>query len=724
MKIILAKSAGFCFGVHRAVRLCEKAAADSQRCVTLGPIIHNTSVTGKLANMGVREAADVFEINPGDTVIVRSHGAKKTDIEALEAIGADVIDATCPDVAKIHKIVRAEAEDGRRVLIIGEKAHPEIEAISSWSGDCVILETPEELECWLDEPQRNKEEPLSVVFQTTNTRDVYESCVQKLKKECTNCKIFDTICNATFKRQEEAKEISRKVDAMIVIGGKSSANSYKLAEICSRYCERVFFVETADELDILNFSESDTVGITAGASTPAWIIEEVCQMLSDEMNIAETNSNEQVGETDTVKTEDNLSTQPAAVTETADNIAENSAEVESAAPEAEQSGDDLNGEAGVNISDDDEDAEPKAETFEEMLERSIKTLHTGEKVSGIVAAITPTEISVDLGTKQSGYIPLTELTDDPTVKVDDIVKVGDKIETFVLRVNDVEGMVMLSKKRLDSVKNWEDIETAKNDKTIVEGVVTEENKGGIVVSVKGVRVFVPASQTGVPKDQPMTPLVKTKVRLRITEVNHSRRRVVGSIRAVLSDERREKMEKIWSEIENGKVYDGVVKSMTSYGAFVDIGGIDGMVHVSELSWTRINQPSDILHIGDEIQVYVISFDKDKNKISLGYKREEDNPWVKFTTGYNVGDTANVKIVKLMPFGAFAEIVPGVDGLIHISQITDHRIGLPSEVLSEGMEVDAKITDIDMDNHKVSLSIRALMADQRNDYDYQDDEDDM
>ena len=721
MKLILAKSAGFCFGVRRAVRLCEKAAETCTQCLTLGPIIHNASVTGKLAEMGVLEADSITQIKNGDTVIIRSHGAKKTEIDALNKLGAKVIDATCPDVGKIHKIVLEESKTDRKVVIMGEKAHPEIEAISSWCSDCVIFEKPEEFARWLNNNPENKNSAISVVFQTTNTRQIYELCSLTLKKECTNYKIFDTICNATSKRQEEAKEISCKADAMIVIGGKSSANSKKLAEICSKYCRRVFFVETADELDISNFSESDTVGITAGASTPAWIIEEVCQMMSDEMKIEETSGQQEVNqpeETGENKNEeaaviDTAEAETAAVSEEAGEQANEEKAEEAAAEEAAaESGDEINGEAGENISEEesseDESTAAADETFEEMLEKSIITLTTGQKITGMVAAITPTEISVDLGTKQSGYIPLTELTDDPSVNVEDIVKVGDMIETFVMRVNDVEGTVMLSKKRLDSVKHWEDIETAKNEKSIVEGNVTEENKGGVVVSIKGVRVFVPASQTGIPKGEPLTQLVKTKVRLRITEVNHSRRRVVGSIRSVLNDERREKMEQIWNDIEEGKKYSGVVKSMTSYGAFVDIGGIDGMVHVSELSWTRINQPSDVLNIGDEIEVYVISFDREKNKISLGYKKDEDNPWVRFTNNYDVGETACVKIVKLMPFGAFAQILPGVDGLIHISQITDHRIGLPSEVLSEGMEVDVKITDIDMEKHKVSLSIRALM----------------
>jgi 4-hydroxy-3-methylbut-2-enyl diphosphate reductase len=658
MKLIVAKTAGFCFGVRRAVKICEEAAEKGTGFVTLGPIIHNKSVTSALADRGVHEIADVAEARPGNTVIIRSHGAKKGEMEALEAAGIPCIDATCPDVAKIHDIVRRESAQGRYILIIGQRNHPEIEAISSWCDSCKIIETPEELQECLKASPDLKTTPIAVVFQTTNTREVYEICDKTIKKECTNYKIFDTICNATCKRQEEAKEISRAVDAMIVIGGRTSANSLKLAEICRANCERVYFVETADELDISDFSESDTVGITAGASTPAWIIKEVCQMLSEEMNIGD-----------------------------------NGGQAESAVIPVK-------------------DAAEAVESFEELLEKSIKTLNTGDKVTGVVAAITPTEISVDLGTKQSGYIPLTELTDDPTVKAEDIVNIGDTIEAFVLRVNDVEGTVMLSKKRLDSVKNWEDIEKAKEEKTIVEGTVTEENKGGIVVSVRGVRVFVPASQTGVPKDTPLNSLLKTKVRLRITEVNQSRRRVVGSIRAVLNEERREKIEKIWNEIEVGKKYTGVVKSMTSYGAFVDIGGIDGMVHVSELSWTRINQPSDILNVGDQIEVYVIGFDKEKKKISLGYKLKEDNPWEKFIAAYKVGDTANVKVVKLMPFGAFAEILPGVDGLIHISQITDHRIGLPSEVLSEGMTVDVKITDIDMDKHKVSLSIRALMEQEK------------
>ena len=662
MTITLAKSAGFCFGVSRAVKICEKAA-ESGPCYTLGPIIHNTDVIRYLEGLGVRQLDSVESVKPGDRVVIRSHGISRAEWERLRSAGAQILDATCPDVARIHRIVEEESAQGRQIVIIGDKNHPEVQAIAGWCRDPLVFSGPKEIEFWIEAETNIVDLPISVVSQTTGTRVLFENSVNTFKKVCTKLKIFDTICNATSRRQDEAASLAKQSDAMIVIGGRHSANSIHLCDICRAHCARVHFIENADMLNRDEFSREDNIGITAGASTPAWIIKEVNQKMSDE-----------------IKVESSVAENEAAVAEEA---AETVEAVENAA------------------------AEP-VESFEEMLERSIKTLYTGEKVTGIVAAITPTEITVDLGTKQSGYIPITELTDDPTKSVEDIVKPGDEIETYVMRVNDVEGTVMLSKKRLDSVKNWDDIETARAEKTVVEGTVVEDNKGGVVVNVRGIRVFVPASQTGLAKDVPMTELLKQKVRLRITEVNQSRRRVVGSIRAVQYEERRAKAEQIWNEIEEGKKYTGVVKSMTSYGAFVDIGGIDGMVHVSELSWTRIKQPSDVLSIGQEIEVYVLSFDKEKKKISLGYKTEETNPWNKFISEYHIGDIIPVKIVKLMPFGAFAEILPGVDGLIHISQIADRRIGMPSEVLSEGQEVKVKITDIDTERHKVSLSIRALL----------------
>ena len=424
---------------------------------------------------------------------------------------------------------------------------------------------------------------------------------------------------------------------MVVVGDKNSSNTVRLAHICSEHCDNVMLVDNASELEADKLCAADNIGITAGASTPAWIIKEVKQTMSEITNV--------------------------------DAVAE--------------------------------------ENFEELLGQSIKTLNTGDKVLGVVTAIGNTEVQVDLGTKHAGYIPYDEVSADPTVKPEDILKVGDEIEVFVVRVNDQEGTVQLSKKKLDGMKVWDDVEAACENKTTVEGVITEENKGGLVANVKGVRVFIPASQTGVPKGGDMSAMKGQTVQMKITEFNRARRRVVGSIRAVNSEARKAAVEKIWSEIEVGKKYHGVVKSLTSYGAFVDIGGIDGMVHVSELSWSRIKQPSDVLSVGDEVDVYVISFDKEKRKISLGYKDPNGNPWTVFTNTYGVGSVAKVTIVKLMPFGAFAEVLPGVDGLIHISQIANRRIGKPEDVLTVGDVVDAKITAIDDEKHKISLSIRAL-----------------
>ena len=348
------------------------------------------------------------------------------------------------------------------------------------------------------------------------------------------------------------------------------------------------------------------------------------------------------------------------------------------------------------------------ENFAELLEQSIKTLNTGDKVIGTVTAIGNTEVQVDLGTKHAGYIPYDEVSADPTVKPEDILHVGDEIEVFVVRVNDQEGTVQLSKKKLDGMKIWDDMAVFAEEKATVEGTITEENKGGLVANVKGIRVFIPASQSGVAKDGNMAEMLGKTVNLKITEVNRARRRVIGSIRAVNAEERKANREKIWAEIEVGAKYHGVVKSLTSYGAFVDIGGVDGMVHVSELSWNRIKTPAEVIKVGDEIDVYVISFDAEKHKISLGYKTAEMNPWNQFMTNYSVGDVVDAKIVKLMTFGAFAEILPGVDGLIHISQIADKRIAKPEDVLAEGQVVQVKITDVDAENKRISLSIRALM----------------
>ena len=651
----IAESAGFCFGVRRSVEMAE-AMLQEGPCASFGMLIHNTDVVESLSQRGMRTVESVGEVSEGERVLIRAHGVPPQTLEDLKKRKAIVQDATCPKVMHIHRIVEQASANGRFIIIIGMKKHPEVEAISARCEQCVILESATETENWLESHEMFWDKPITVVVQTTQTKNNFDECVKVIKKRCTNAEISDTICFATSTRQEEAAALSQVCDAMIVIGGRHSANSLHLAEICRQSCENVQFIERPEELDFSIIKQSPVVGLTAGASTPAWIIKEVVNKMSDEIRVEEIQEEAAAAEAPVVE----------------------AAEVQAAEPVAAEA-----------------PAAEKELSFDEMLEETLKTIYNGE------------EVSVDLGAKYSGFIPTTEFT-EAGMKVEDAVKVGDTIEAIVVRVNDVEGTAMLSKRRLDAAKAWNDVEEAVENNAILEGTVTEENKGGVVVNVSGVRVFVPASQTDLPREAELAQLLRKTVRLRITEVNRARKRVVGSIRRVAQAERRERVEKLWNEMEVGKKYHGVVKSLTSYGAFVDIGGVDGMVHVSELSWGRIHQPSEVVSVGDEIDVYVINFDREKRKISLGYKDPDANPWTMFTNRYSVGDTAEVKIVKLMSFGAFAEVLPGVDGLIHISQIADHRIEKPEDVLRVGDVVDAKITAIDEEKHKISLSIRALL----------------
>ena len=642
-KICVARTAGFCFGVQRAVELAMETARQCRPVYTLGPLIHNAHVIARLEEAGIFSVDQPEELPRGATVLIRAHGVARRVYEQLEERGAQVLDATCPFVEKIHRIVEQESRLGRDIVVIGSPQHPEVEGICGWCEHSAVFADEQQLQQALQEAPEKTKRAVSVVAQTTMRRETWKKCVEVLKKMCTNPEIFDTICSATDERQQEARSLAGQSDCMIVLGDRHSANTRRLYEISASLCANALLAEDAADLNGAadRWRGAQKIGITAGASTPAWIIKEVTEMMSEATKF-----------------------------ET---------------------------EAGEN--------------FAEMLEGSLKTLNTGDKFTGIVTQIGQTEIHVDLGVKQSGYIPISEMSDDPAYKVEENVHVGDEIEAIVMRVNDMEGTIALSKKKVDSLKGWETIEQAKEEKTIVEGVVVEENKGGVVAVSNGVRVFIPASHTGIPKGEPMSQLVKQKVRFRITETNRQRKRVVGSIRSVLNEERRAAAEKIWETIEVGNHYTGTVKSLTSYGAFVDIGGVDGMVHISELSWTRIKHPSDVVNVGDTIEVYVLAVDKENKKISLGHKRPEDNPWTIFTTQYAVNDVVTVKILKFMPFGAFAEIIPGVDGLIHISQIADRRIARPDEVLTIGQEVDALIIDIDMEKKKVSLSIRALLEDE-------------
>ncbi len=639
MKIITAKTAGYCAGVARAVRLTEDALARGELLHTLGPLIHNPQLVAVLEERGVTVIDAPEQALPGRRVVLRAHGVPAATERRLDELGVPWLDATCPHVKKLHTLVREAGERGDTVVLIGDPEHPEVRGIVGHAtGEIFVAQNAAELAELRESAMYTVQKSYILASQTTLKLVEWQKCVEFTKKVWTNIAIFGTICNATELRQTEAAALARTVDAMVVAGGRGSSNTRALAQVCAGFAPTVW-VEDAGELCARQFAGCETVGITAGASTPAFILKEVQRTM-----------NEMTGVQDEM-------------------------------------------------------------SFEEMLEQSLKTINSKEKVSAVVTSVTPGEITVDIGTKHTGYVPLYEFTDDPAAKLEELVKVGDRMELLVLRVNDVEGTAMLSKKRLDAIAGFDKIAAAEESGEVLEGVVVDIIKGGLIALSGGVRVFIPASQATASRGQELEPLLKTTVRFKILETNRQRRRAVGTIRAVLKEERKSLEENFWKEVEPGKVYSGTVKSLTSYGAFVDLGGVDGMVHISELSWSRIKEPSEVVKVGDRLEVFVKDIDAEARKISLGYKKDTDNPWTLLSKQYTAGDVARVKVVSMTPFGVFAQVIPGVDGLIHISQISNTRIGKPSDVLAVGQEVDAKITDIDLVKKRVSLSIRALLADE-------------
>ena len=524
----------------------------------------------------------------------------------------------------------------------GNAQHPEVQGIiGNCKAECYTFNNEGELDNLLTNILKENNKLVKVVAQTTFDTKEWKKSVKKLKKLCTNSKIFDTICNATSVRQSEADCIAAQSDFMVVIGDRHSSNTAKLFDICKRRCENTVLIETAGELDLHQVRCAKRIGVTAGASTPAKIIKEVLDTMSEEIKSGETNFEE---------------------------------------------------------------------SFEEMLEESLKNLNTNERVMGTVLSIAPNEVQVDVGRKQTGFIPVSELSNDPNVKPEDIVKVGDEIELLIMKTNDQEGTIMLSKRRVDAQKGWEELQEKVDSQEILTSKVTEAVKGGVIVIYNGVRVFIPASQATASRDEKLEDLVGQEVNFRLIEVSQRGRykRAIGSIRSVLKEQRAAQREEFWKNCEIGKRYTGVVKSLTSYGAFVDLGGVFGMIHISELSWTHIKHPSEVVNVGDTVEVYVKDINEETKKISLGFKNADDNPWAILKRDYPEGTVCKATIVGLTDFGAFANIIPGIDGLIHISQIANRRIDKPSDVLSVGETVDVKITLIDFDKKRVSLSMRALL----------------
>ncbi len=643
-KVTVAKSAGFCFGVDRAVQMVYNELEKGTKVATLGPIIHNQDVVNDMAERGARIVDSVDELQPDETVVIRSHGVGRDIYEKIRQKGNRMLDATCPFVSKIHKIVDQKTREGCFILIAGDASHPEVQGIVGHCDEnCLVFKDDFELKHFFQNRDKNFKKTLAFVAQTTYNILVWEKCLKEIPQNAPDIVIFDTICNATDARQTDARELAQRSDIMLVVGGRHSSNTVKLYEVCSRYC-KTYHIENSEELRTLKLPSAENIGITAGASTPAYIIKEVQTKM---------------------------------------------AEIEKEMIQEE-------------------------ENFEELLDQSFKKIHTGEKVKATVVAVNNTEIAVDLGTKHAGYVKLEDLTDDPSKKPEDIVSVGDEIELVVIKVNDAEGTAALSKRKVDEQAGYETIVKAKEEGTILEGVIRHVVNKGVTLNVLGVRVFIPASQTGLPRGAELEQLLNKKVEFMIIEVTEGRKRAVGSIRAVQNARKEEAKAKFWETAAVGDIFTGKIKSLTSFGAFVDLGGIDGMVHISELSWKRLRHPSEVVSVGDTLEVYIKELDKESNRISLGFKKAEDNPWEIFMNNYNVGDVVKATIVSTTSFGAFAQIIDGVDGLIHISQIADRKVENVKDVLSEGDEVDVKIIDIDADAKRISISIRALLEDNADD----------
>ncbi len=629
--------------MKRAVDMINKSLETSdKRIYCLGELIHNRIFNDSLRERGVVfvENGDIDSVPDDELIFLRAHGTTKQTVERLNERNIEYVDATCPYVSKIHKIVASQPKE-TKVIVIGDPNHPEVKGIMSWAnGEGVVYKSLDSInESHPDGFMSNEDCILAV--QTTYSGAEWERCRERIKELYPNVRVFETICSVTENRQKKTRELAEISDMSVIVGGRNSSNTAKLFAIAKEVCPDSIMIESAYELDGYAdmIRSANKIAIAAGASTPSGIIQEVYNKMA---NIA----NEEL-------------------------------------------------------------------SFAEMLEQSFKTLNTGERVTGIVLAVNPAEIKVDLGTKHTGILPYDEITFESGVDLNDLFKVGDEIEVVCGKFSDSDGTVLLSKKKIDQHKYWENIKAAAESGELLTGTVKEiiKNEKGYagVIAVCGPnKVFIPASQTGVPKGEELESLRGQSVSFKIIDINDAKKRAVGSIKASNKVSRKAAEEEFFANVQEGDKFEGKVRALMSYGAFINLGPVDGMLHISELSWGRLKKPSEVLTEGETISVFIKSVDKEKKRISLGYKTEENDPWAIFAKNYNVGDVVDATIVSLMPFGAFAEILPDLDGLIHISQIADKPIPNPASVLKIGDKVTVKITAADFENRRLSLSIRALL----------------
>ncbi|WP_409227514.1 bifunctional 4-hydroxy-3-methylbut-2-enyl diphosphate reductase/30S ribosomal protein S1 [Gudongella sp. SC589] len=624
MEIILAENAGFCFGVDRAVRMTEDELSRAEsRVYSYGPLIHNPQAVKALEDKGLQTVDGFEDINDG-RIIVRSHGVPENIINEIEESGLHLVDCTCPYVVAVHKKVQDYNSKGYNIVIIGDKDHPEVIGINGWcENKAYIVNTSEEA---TELPEMEKS---CVVSQTTNRLDKFLELSKIVEGKSNETILFNTICNATKLRQEAAEEVARKADAMIVIGGKHSSNTIKLAEISSRHCKNVFHIETIEELALQKLQNFNTIGITAGASTPDWIIKEAVKVMENY------NKDEMM----------------------------------------------------------------------EAIESSFKRINRGDVLKGTVLYVTNNEVMVNINYKSDGIIDRSEISKEQDADPKDLFKVGDEIDVYVMKLDDGEGNVVLSAKRVDFIKDWEVLEESYKNEEILEVKVLNAVKGGLTVLVQGVNGFMPASQISMNYVSDLNQFKGQTLSAKIIDFDIQKRRMILSRKAVEKVEVEKQRAELWETIEEGKMLTGVVQRLTDFGAFVDLGGIDGLIHISDLAWFRVKHPSEVLKEGDNVEVRVLAFDKEKNRISLGLKQTTEEPWEVFLKEYKVGDVIDGEVVNILDFGAFVRVIKGVDGLLHVSQISKDHVEKPSDVLKVGDKVTVKITEINEADKKISLSAK-------------------
>ncbi|OPZ74403.1 MAG: hypothetical protein BWY80_00593 [Firmicutes bacterium ADurb.Bin456] len=648
----MAQKAGFCFGVKRAIDMA-RATVDTREgpVYSLGPLIHNSQVVSELAKMGLKEINDVGGIKKG-TLVIRSHGVGPALLESARENGLAIVDATCPFVRRAQDLARELSSENIQVVVVGDREHPEVQGIIGWtSGKAHVVENPEEAAKLLVAGL------IGVIAQTTQPRENFDSVVEVLRKTGAEVRVCNTICNATAERQKAALELARQVDVMVVVGGINSANTRKLANLCHKSGTRTYHIEEAGQMDPAWFRGAAVAGLTAGASTPDWIIEEVMRRMSE---FEENNSTEEVNN-----------------------------------PEEVNNSEEVNNPGEVNDSE---------EGMKDAME--VKAVRHGEIVTGTVVHVGLDEVMVDIGAKSEGIIPARELSCCEVTSIQDLVKVGDKIEVYVLKAEDNEGKLILSKEKADAEKAWIRLEEVLNTQEPVEGTVREVVKGGLLVDV-GVRAFLPASLVDRGYVEDLSKYLGQVITTRVIELNRGRKKVILSRKAVLEEEYARLREELLANLQENEVVKGIVRRLTQFGAFVDIGGVDGLLHISEMSWHRINHPSEVVKVSDEIEVMVLKIDRENEKISLGLKQVLPNPWDTVAEKYTVGSIVPAKVVRLAPFGAFVQLEPGVEGLVHISHLAERHVAKPDEVVTEGEEVNVKVLSVDPVEKRIRLSIREV-----------------